>query len=155
MENSDMNLPTFGIKTAEGHPIKVSMIAVLGLLAAVWAFYRPALINDLSADFVTTLQMEQHIAQQNLQVASLNTRLDTIDTKLGSMLAKDARADAYSIIGSVEGDIDRHNKLKSNDPAWAQTNKQLNERLKTAIEYRDCVMADRRNCVLIKEQIWQ
>ncbi len=144
----------FSIKTAESHPIKISLAFIGVALLATWSFYRPYVIEDLSADFTTKIEMRNHVIAQNVQVAGTNTRLDGIDTKLETMLAKDMRGEAYTIIANIEGDIERHKKIENNNPAWIETDKQLNARLETAIQYRDCVMKNGFNCLAIKDRIW-
>ena len=144
MEN-DVNVR---IKNAQDHPIKTSMIALLGVLAALWAFYRPALIEDLSADFVTKTELQVHMT-------AANKRFDTIDGKLDTIISKNDLTDAYSIIGGISADIDRHDKLRNDSRAWAETSGILDDRLNKAVEYKDCIVSGRPGCSNIQDQIFQ
>lgn len=155
MENEDMAIKPLNIKAMAEHPIKVGMVSLIAMVTVAWSAGRPIVVEDLSAEFVTNAEMQGHISQQVQEVSNMNNRLDTIDNKLNTIISKDERGDAYAIIASVEGDIGRHNKVINDTAAWQQTSKQLNDRLKTAILFRDCVMLERRNCEDIKDQIWQ
>lgn len=154
MENN-VNANSLNIKNAQDHPIKAGLASLGIVLAALWAFYRPALIEDLSADFVTKAEMSAHEAVQVAQAAAINRRFDTVDSKLGTLISKNNLTDAYSIIGGISADIDRHDKVRNNSQAWAETSFILKERLNKAVEYKDCIVGGHDNCSRIQSQIFQ
>lgn len=140
----------------ENNPIKTSVLgSILAMLVAGWTFMRPAIIEDLSADFVT----KSEATELNSQVTK---RLDTLEEELSlnkdavNSLAIEVRVSAaFQMERSFKNDLAEHRREKIDDPGWRQAERNLQEKVILAERYRDCLLHNDINCDILQRQLLQ
>jgi len=155
----EMKIPT--LTQLGKHPISV-IFMTLGLsIGSVWAFYRPALIADLSADFFTVALAET--VHQEIK-DTMNDRMDTLEDKVddNSIATKSLQTEfrltaAFQLENSIKINLESHQaQLPENrDANWGQDVGRLKRRLVLATDYKECVLYERPNCELLQRQLYQ
>ena len=142
------------LKDIQKHPLKLGggFIAIVLLL---WPVYQPYVVQLLADDFVTLDRMRTHEIMQSTEMMGIAAQFIVMNIKLDVIADKDERRDAYDIITGIEGDIDRHQKVKNDSPEWAVTEEKNQTRLTNAIRHKDCIVLKREGCDLIEEEIWR
>lgn len=135
--------------------VKTGLVVLAIVFAGLWAIYRPVLVENLSADFVTKAELQTHEVGQTAQMTAFGKQLNTMDSKLDTIISKNNLTDAYSIVNGISADIDRHESLKNDSQAWAEQTGILAKRLDKAVEYKDCIVGARLGCKIIQDQIFQ
>lgn len=127
------------LKTLQSRPIGTSIGALLVIITAGWAAYRPILIRDLSADFVT------------------KTELNVLTTSLNGLAVQVNVAAAFQMERGFQEDLDKHEANRP-DPVtsrWVEAERKLTAKRDLAEQYRNCVLKEEKNCGELQKQLWQ
>ena len=166
MESDEMNLPV--ISTFEKHPVK-SLAGVLLLgLGGMWAFYRPALVEDLAKDFVPVAQaqvMHEEIVEELTEARrDMDSRIDSLENKIdgNSTAVKGLQTEfrltaAFQLEHSIKTDLEAHENqpIEKRDMNWVEDVRNLKRRLSLATQYKNCVLHEEPNCDLLQRQLYQ
>ena len=141
----------------QGHPIKTSVITGVILVSILWSFYRPALIADLSADFVTKAELTR---QTTLVTGKLTLmKLDRINDRavLDRLANRFDISAAFQMKRGFQDDLDTHALDKTDSPSnrWLKTQRDLNGRYDLSVQYKNCLLAKKDNCDELQKQLWQ
>lgn len=153
-ENTQMST-SLSVRDIENHPIKVNLVATLALAAALWGFYRPALVEDLKADFVIKAKMQQHTQAMTVQLSSMKTEMTTTRRALDGLVTQVAFTNAFQMERAAQADLDKHAEHRPNPATsrWRETEHKLEAKVLLTAQYSSCVLAEESNCHLLREQL--
>jgi hypothetical protein len=154
-----MKLPS--LVSIEKHPIKAVLAAVMVGLGSLWALHRPALVDDLSADFFTVARAE---AEHQEIKDTMTVRMDVLENKIddNSTAVKGLQTEvrltaAFQLERSIKYDLEAHKSQspETRDPTWREDVSRLERQLILATDYKECVLYERPNCDHLQRQLWQ
>ena len=159
MDDVVIDLPTKLSQLAE-HPIKVLLLTGAVSLSAAWALARPLLVEDLSADFESIKKSdEQHQIIERRITGRMEQIEKSIDTNTGTLklISTEIKVNAaFAMERAIQSDLEKHNSEPDpHNTRWFEERTQLENRHILAKEYKMCVLAEDRNCDLLKAQLYK
>jgi len=166
MANGDTNV--INIAGLEKHPVKAIIMALVVGFGSTWAFYRPALIEDLALDFVTTAsaqsthkdiqdQVVQGQEVMGLRIDRLEGKIDVNSYTVKSLQTEFRLTAAFQLEHSIKIDLENHESqsTEQRDSNWSSDVRKLRRRLTLATSYKDCILNESPNCELLQRQLYQ
>lgn len=145
------------LKRMQGHPIKTSLIAGVFLISILWSLYRPVLIADLSADFVTKAELTRQTEKVTDSLATMQLDRTNDRAVLDRLANRFDISAAFQMKRGFQDDMDAHALDKTDNPStrWAKTQRDLKDRYDLSVQYKNCLLAKRENCDELQKQLWQ
>jgi len=166
MAEDEVRLPS--IPSIEQHPIKVLLVAVLATIAGAWVIIRPAIVDDLSLDFVTSVSAEQHhdeikdevmSAQKimGIRIDGLEDKIDTNSDTVKSLQTEVRLTAAFQLERSLKMDLESHRNQPESARGDSYSNDvaRLERQLGLATDYKTCLLENKPNCDYLQRQLWQ
>jgi len=148
---------TVSLKNIQDHPIKTSVGSLLAIVVALWAVYRPFLIEDLSADFVTKAELLAETTAIKDKLITMQKGQDAQQRSLDGLVTQSNVASAFQMERGFQDDLEKHAQDKANPPTrrWLEMQQDLTNKRDLATQYKNCVLLESKNCELLQKQLWQ
>lgn len=166
MATDEMTLPN--LAGLEKHPVKSILMALILGFGSIWAFYRPALIADLSLDFVPVAVAQSAHEEITEEVALarkvMSSRMDTLEGKIDensyavqSLQTEFRLTAAFQLEHSIKMDLEKHENqtVDQRDANWSNDVSKLKRRLSLSTQYKNCILNEDLNCDLLQRQLYQ
>ena len=157
MEHDD-DVKIYGANKAKQYPITVSvMVSLTVLLTFIWLLVRPALGEDLATYFVTKAEMEQHTDKVTSQLDTMQREQQSNKAALNGLSTQVNLASAFQMERGFKDDRNEHDADKPTPTTakWRAREREINDQLVLVTQYKDCVLAEKKNCDLLQRQLLQ
>lgn len=158
--NEDMNVPV-NIAKLKSHPVTMPLMWVGVIFMAGWMI-RPAMIAYMETDFFTKAEAAEHVDDIAQKLDKIEAKMEKAearqvqqDRKIEAHISEFRAATAFQMVRGLEADLARHQEANDGGEGWARENRHLQEQVKLAHEYKDCIMHRLNHCDVIQKQIWQ
>lgn len=145
------------LREIQNYPIRTSIGAILGIITVIWALYRPVLIEDLSADFVTKAELIKQTDIVTRQLRTLQGDMTSTQAVLGGLVTQVNVTAAFQMERGFQEDLDKHeaDRPRPVTSRWLETERDLIAKRDLANQYKNCVLNERKNCDMLQKQLWQ
>ena len=153
---ADSEVKAIGYSEIKNHPIKVTL-GLLGVIFVAGMSAKPWMVEQISMDFFTKAEAANHTQSVNKRLDTMEVQLKGNSNAINGLTTEVRVSAAFQMQRGIQDDLNKHiaHKPSPETSRWRDTKRHLEERLRLATEYKNCVLQESRNCALLQGQLWR